>query len=129
MTEAQRETIAGLLRKANGRRTTRLLAMPEIERCMESALGSELGFAWASAGDAPDARAVTSVCLAVVAGDQLTLGVAPAHGSVPRFGERCPLPRLGGQTPRRSRLVVAWNPRDSHRGHFGRAARGRDGRP
>ncbi len=81
MTEVQRETIAGLLQKANGRRTTRLLAMPEIERCIESALSSELGFAWASAGDAPDARAVTSVCLAVIAGDQLTVGVAPAHGA------------------------------------------------
>ena len=80
-THEQRDALEALLRQANGRRTTRLLTLPDLERCMESALRSELGFAWASAGDAPDARAVTSICLAVISGEQLTVGVAPAHGA------------------------------------------------
>lgn len=79
-TGAEREAAEALLAKANGRRTTRLLAMTEVERCAEAALRSELGFAWVSAGAASDARSVTSICLCVVAGDHLTVGVAAGHG-------------------------------------------------
>lgn len=80
-TQAQREALEGLLAKANGRRTTRLLRMPDVERCLEAALENELGFSWAHAGEAPDARDVTSVCLCALAGDRLTVGVASAHGA------------------------------------------------
>lgn len=79
-TGAQREAAEALLAKANGRRTTRLLTMADVERCAEAALQSELGFAWVSAGAAPDARSLTSLCLCVVAGDHLTVGVAAGHG-------------------------------------------------
>lgn len=80
-TPAQREALEGLLAKANGRRTTRLLAMPEVERCIEAALHNELGFSWAHAGEAADVRDVTSVCLCAIGGDHLTVGVASAHGA------------------------------------------------
>ena len=79
--EEQRAALSALLARANGRRTSRLLNFAEVERCAEEALRSELGFAWKSAGDAPDARSMTSVCLCVAGAEQLTIGVAPAHGA------------------------------------------------
>ncbi len=57
------------------------MTLPQVERCVDSALENELGFAWVSAGDAPDARGVTSVCLCVVLNDHLTIGVAAGHGA------------------------------------------------
>jgi uncharacterized protein (TIGR02996 family) len=79
-TGAEREAAAALLAKANGRRTTRLLTMTDVERCAEAALQSELGFSWVSAGAAPDARSVTSICLCVSSGVHLTVGLAAGHG-------------------------------------------------
>ena len=78
---SQRDSLEALLARANGRRTTRLFSLPEIDRCVEAALASELGFSWAHAGEAPDAREVTSVCLCAIAGEQITIGVASAHGA------------------------------------------------
>ncbi|MDP3152646.1 MAG: TIGR02996 domain-containing protein [Archangium sp.] len=80
-TQSQRDAVEALLTHANGRRTSRLMTMPQVERCADSALEHELGFSWMSAGEAPDARGVTSVCLCVVVGDQLTIGVAAGHGA------------------------------------------------
>ncbi len=79
--QSQRDAVESLLSHANGRRTSRLMTMPQVERCVETALENELGFAWVSAGEAPDARGVTSVCLCVVVGEQLTVGVAAGHGA------------------------------------------------
>lgn len=80
-TQAQRDALAALLAQANGRRTSRLIDFSQVERCAHLALESELGFAWISAGDSPDARGVTSVCLCAVSGDQLTIGIAAGHGA------------------------------------------------
>ena len=57
------------------------MTMEDVERCVDASLRSELGFAWATAGDAPDARELTSVCLCVVVDDRVTAGVAAAHGT------------------------------------------------
>jgi uncharacterized protein (TIGR02996 family) len=78
-TEAGRVALEALLVRANGKRTARLLTMEGLERCVMQALEQELGVAWASAGEPPDARASTSVCLAVVDDHWLTVGVASAH--------------------------------------------------
>jgi uncharacterized protein (TIGR02996 family) len=80
-TQEKRDALGDLLEKANGRRGSRLLALNDVERCVDTALQSELGYAWASAGDAPDARGVTTICLAVVTNEHVTVGVAAAHGA------------------------------------------------
>lgn len=78
-TEAGRGALEALLVRANGKRTARLLSMDQLERCATQALEHELGVAWTHAGEPPDARASTSVCLAVVDDHWLTVGVASAH--------------------------------------------------
>ena len=80
-TASQREVVEAFLARANGRRTRRVITVLDLERCADAAVDSELGFSWMQAGDAPDAREVTSVCLCAVAGDQLTVSVAPGHGA------------------------------------------------
>lgn len=79
--QEQRDALRDLLDKANGRRGSRLLSLPDVERCVDTALQRELGYAWASAGDAPDARGSTTICLAVVEDEYVTVGVAAAHGA------------------------------------------------
>lgn len=76
-----RAQLEALLAKANQRRTTRLLSLQELELCAGAALASPLGYAWKTGGAAPDARALTTLCLAVVRGERLTLGVAAVHGA------------------------------------------------
>lgn len=78
-TEAGRAALDALLVRANGKRTARLLTMEDLERCVGQALEHELGVAWSHGGEPPDARASTSVCLAVVDAQALTVGVAAAH--------------------------------------------------
>lgn len=80
-TQEHRDALGELLEKANGRRGSRLLTLGDVERCVDAALSSELGYAWASAGDAPDARGMTTICLAVVTNQHVTVGVAAAHGA------------------------------------------------
>lgn len=85
-TEEGKAALEAQLARANGRRTSRLLSLEGVQRCAEAALESEWGFAWVHGGDAPDARSLTTVCLAVVSGDRLTLGVASAHGAATPAG-------------------------------------------
>ncbi len=80
-TEAGRESLAALLSKANGRRTTRVLSAQDVEACAADALVSELGFAWRNAGEGSDARALTTICLCVAKASSITIGVAAAHGA------------------------------------------------
>lgn len=77
-----REELESRLALANGRRSARVLTWADVERCVAEALSAELGFAWAHAGLPPDARGVTSLCLAVVRDETLAVGVASAHGDV-----------------------------------------------
>ena len=79
--QEHRDALGNLLEKANGRRGSRLLTVGDVEHCVDSALESELGYAWVSAGDAPDARGVTTLCLAVVSDQRVTVGVSAAHGA------------------------------------------------
>lgn len=85
-TEEGRAALEAQLSRANGRRTSRLLSFADVERCAAAALEAELGFSWLHGGDAPDARSLTTLCLGVVNGDRLTLGVASAHGAATPAG-------------------------------------------
>lgn len=85
-TEAGRAALEAQRARANGRRTSRLLSVEEIERCAAAALEAELGFAWVHGGDAPDARSLTTLCLCAVSGGRLTIGVAAAHGAATPAG-------------------------------------------
>ncbi|MFO0599800.1 MAG: TIGR02996 domain-containing protein [Myxococcaceae bacterium] len=69
-----------LLAAANERRTARTLNVADVEACVTEALRAELGFAWRHAGAGGDARAWTTICLAVRRDDQLVVSVARAHG-------------------------------------------------
>jgi len=70
------------LRVANGRRAARVMTMGDVESCIATALTAPLGFHWQSAGETADARAVTTLCLAVIRDDELTVALASAHGDV-----------------------------------------------
>jgi uncharacterized protein (TIGR02996 family) len=79
--EEARVAIAAQLLTANGKRSSRVMAFTDVEACVEAALESELGFSWRSAGESGDVRAVTTLCLAVVRDDHVTISVASAHGA------------------------------------------------
>ncbi len=80
-TEAGRASLEALLSRANGRRTTRVMTLSDVEACAAQALDSELGLSWRNAGEGVDARAVTTVCLCVVRDASITIGIAAAHGA------------------------------------------------
>ena len=80
-TGEDRERIEALLARAQERRTNRLLSIEQVLACVDEALADPLAFAWISGGDAPDARAKTTVCLCAVVGKMLTVGVGVAHGT------------------------------------------------
>lgn len=92
-TEAVAGRLAEALAAANGRRTTRLLSAEQVQRCAEAALEAEFGFAWVHGGEPADARQFTSLALAVVRGEQVTVGVAPARG--PQVTPERAWPELG----------------------------------
>jgi uncharacterized protein (TIGR02996 family) len=71
--------VEALLAAAKGRRTARTLDVAAVQACVEEALASRYGIAWRHGGEAGDARALTTVCLAVVDRDAVTVGIAAAH--------------------------------------------------
>ncbi len=77
-----------LLAKANGARMSRTLSLAEVKTTVEQALSSLTGFAWAHGGEVDDARALTTVCLAGVGTDTVTVGVSVVHakGVIPSWG-------------------------------------------
>lgn len=79
-TDETRQRVQALLTAANGRRAARTMSLHDVEASAQRALDAQLGFDWVTAGVAPDARALTTVCLAVVRDEALTVGVAAAHG-------------------------------------------------
>ncbi|MFZ5446105.1 MAG: TIGR02996 domain-containing protein [Myxococcota bacterium] len=80
-TDDGRVKLAALLSAANARRTSRVLSMELVEASARAALGAPLGYHWATGGDAPDARGLTTICLSVVRGDEVVVGVAAVHGA------------------------------------------------
>ena len=73
---------AALLRAldaANGRRGGRRLTPAQVRACAAEALASPEGHAWCNGGEVDDARAVTTVCLAVATPAGVTIGVAAAR--------------------------------------------------
>ena len=80
-TEPGRCALEALLSAANGRRTSRVMSFAQLEACADDAIKNELGIAWRSAGEATDARAVTTLCLCVAKDREITIGVAAAHGA------------------------------------------------
>ncbi|MBL8916823.1 MAG: TIGR02996 domain-containing protein [Archangium sp.] len=79
-TDETRNKVKALLAVANGKRSARTMSFDDVEASALRALDSKLGFDWVTAGVAPDARALTTVCLAVVRDEMLTLGVNASHG-------------------------------------------------
>jgi uncharacterized protein (TIGR02996 family) len=68
-----------LLDAANGRRRGRVLTPEQVRACAEAALAAPEQYAWRSGGEVDDARAMTTVCLAVATPGGVTVGVAAAH--------------------------------------------------
>jgi uncharacterized protein (TIGR02996 family) len=79
-TDEARAKVSALLAAANGRRSARVMSFDDVEASAQRALDASLGFDWVTAGVAPDARALTTVCLCVVRDDAVTIGVGAAHG-------------------------------------------------
>lgn len=79
-TDETRSRVSALLAIANGRRSARTMTLDDVEASAQRALDSKLGFDWVTAGVAPDARALTTVCLSVVRDESLTVGVNASHG-------------------------------------------------
>lgn len=78
-TAAEVAAVGRLLDAANARRRGRVLTLQRVRACAEEALAAAEGYAWCSGGEVDDARAMTSVCLAVATPEGVTLGVVAAH--------------------------------------------------
>ncbi|MBL9038847.1 MAG: TIGR02996 domain-containing protein [Archangium sp.] len=76
--DAARAHLAMLLSASNGQRAARVATWEQVEQLVEQALEAPEGFAW-SAAALDDARALTTVCLAVVTPTALVVGVARAR--------------------------------------------------
>lgn len=79
-TDETRSKVKALLAVANAKRSARTMTFDDVEASAQRALDSKLGFDWVTAGVAPDARALTTVCLAVVRDAAITIGVNASHG-------------------------------------------------
>jgi uncharacterized protein (TIGR02996 family) len=83
------EQIDRLLAAANGRRTARVLTRLNVLETVEEALRT--GYALRTAGSVDDARAQTTLCLAVRTEKGVTVGIGAARGSAPAPGQLWPL--------------------------------------
>ncbi|PZR13505.1 MAG: hypothetical protein DI536_12150 [Archangium gephyra] len=70
-----------LLDAANGNRRARRLTVAELEAVLQTALSEPVGYAWKSAGDSPDPRSLTAVCLAVRLDDVVVVSASSARGA------------------------------------------------
>lgn len=103
-----------LVAQANASRRVRTLELETVLDVAREALGSKLGYAWRHAGAHVDARASTTLCLAVHASDGITIGLAGTRALDPDpgkgwtelrpWGERVP----AGNASR----CAAWGERD-----------------
>jgi uncharacterized protein (TIGR02996 family) len=76
-----------LVAQANGGRRARTLELETVLEVAREALGSKLGFASRHAGDHVDARASTTLCLAVRSSHGVTVGVAGTRALDPDPGK------------------------------------------
>ena len=76
-----------LVAQANASRRARTLELDTVLEVAREALGSKLGFAWRHAGDHVDARASTTLCLAVRSSTGVTIGVAGTRALDPDPGK------------------------------------------
>jgi uncharacterized protein (TIGR02996 family) len=76
-----------LVAQANASRRARTMDLETVLEIGREALSSKLGFAWRHAGDHVDARASTTLCLAVKSSSGLTIGVAGARALDPDPGK------------------------------------------
>ncbi|MGV3623189.1 MAG: TIGR02996 domain-containing protein [Archangium sp.] len=70
-----------LLDRSNGNRRARRLTLQDVEATVLEAVSDPVGYAWHSAGDSPDARSLTAVCLAVRLDDEIVVGASSARGA------------------------------------------------
>lgn len=76
-----------LVARANASRRARTLDLDTVLEVAREALTRSLGFAWRHAGDHVDARASTTLCLAVRSSSGLTIGVAGTRALDPDPGK------------------------------------------
>ena len=76
-----------LVAQANASRRARTLDLDTVLDVAREALSSKLGFAWRHAGDHVDARASTTLCLAVRSSNGVTVGVAGTRALDPDPGK------------------------------------------
>lgn len=55
--------------------------MADVDGCVQRALTEPLGLSWRMAGEAPDVRSLTAICLAVRLDDAVIVSVSSARGS------------------------------------------------
>lgn len=79
-----------LVAQANAGRHVRTLELEAALEVARDAIGSKLGFAWRHAGDHVDARASTTLCLAVRASGGVTIGLAGTRALDPDPGKGWP---------------------------------------
>ncbi|MBK7858046.1 MAG: TIGR02996 domain-containing protein [Archangiaceae bacterium] len=79
------EEIDRLLSAANGRRTTRVLTRLQVLETVEEAL--RVGYALRTGGSVDDARAQSTLCLAVKTEKGVTVGIGAARGASPEPGQ------------------------------------------
>ncbi|MBS1153905.1 MAG: hypothetical protein H6Q89_5603, partial [Myxococcaceae bacterium] len=103
-----------LVAQANAGRRVRTLELETALEVAREALGSKLGFAWRHAGDHVDARASTTLCLAVHSSSGIAVGLAGTRALDPDPGKgwaelRPWSERLPAQNASR---CAAWGERD-----------------
>ncbi len=79
-----------LVAQANAGRRVRILELEAVLEVAREAVDSKLGFSWRHAGDHVDARASTTVCLAVHARGGVTIGLAGVRALDPDPGKGWP---------------------------------------
>ncbi len=107
---AEQLQLSESLRKANGARLSRTLTLDDVRATVERALSNPAGFAWMHGGDVDDARALTTVCLAGVRTNSVTVGVSLVHakGVIPSWGWPDLTEWERSSEPANSARVSAW---------------------
>jgi uncharacterized protein (TIGR02996 family) len=102
------QALDALLEAANGRRTARVLSRLDVLQVAEEALRE--GYALRTGGTVDDARAQTTLCLAVRTERGVTLGIGPARANAPEPGQLWTLLDrwLPDGSPRCQQRAKAW---------------------
>jgi uncharacterized protein (TIGR02996 family) len=103
-----------LVAQANAGRRVRILELDTVLEVAREALGSKLGFAWRHAGDHVDARASTTLCLAVHSTRGITVGLAGTRALDPDPGKGWPELRPWSERvpAQNASRCAAWGERD-----------------